>query len=489
MSEKSMFKSKLLYPLIALILSTSLILTGCATNPATGERHLNLISESQEIKMGRDADKQISASFGLYPDQDLAVYVKDLGVGLASTSERQNLPWTFRVLDDPTVNAFALPGGYIYVTRGILTYLNNEAELAGVLGHEIGHVTAQHSVYRISSQQLAQLGLGIGMVLAPELQRFGQLAGAGLGLMFLKFGRDDETQADELGLRYMGRKEYEPREMVGVMAMLDGVSQSAGGGRIPEWLSTHPNPGNRKEHIQGLIDMNAEAYTGSTVNRERYLDHIDGIVFGHNPREGFFKENIFYHPDLMFRFDFPPGWQTTNTKQGVVGISPNQDAIIQITLTDSPSIEVAANEFFSQQGLSAGLQRTGEINGLPEITGDFAVATDQGVFRGQATFLRHEGIVYQLLGYSVEQSWTGYEQVIVNSVRSFNRLVDQKILSVQPLRIKIVTLDKAMTFEDFTKRYPSSISIDTLTLINRTRLSDQLGAGQKLKQVVGERID
>jgi predicted Zn-dependent protease len=277
--------------------------------------------------------------------------------------------------------------------------------------------------------------------------------------------------------------------MVGVMAMLDGVSQSAGGGRIPEWLATHPDPGNRKEHIQGLIDMNAEAYPGSTVNSAQYLNHIDGIVFGHNPREGFFKENVFYHPDLKFRFEFPPGWQKTNTKQGVVGISPDQDAIIQITLTDSPSIEAAANEFFSQQGLSAGSPRTGEINGLPEITGDFAVATDQGVFLGQATFLRHEGIVYQLLGYSVEQYWSGYRSIITDSVRSFHRLNDQKMLSVQPLRVRIVTLDEAMTFEDFTRRYPSAISIETLMLINRASLDEQLRAGRKLKQVVGERID
>ncbi len=135
------------------------------------------------------------------------------------------------------------------------------------------------------------------------------------------------------------------------------------------------------------------------------------------------------------------------------------------------------------------MQRTGEINGLPEITGDFVVITEQGAFRGQATFIRHESIVYQLLGYSVEQYWSGYESIIVNSVRSFNRLVDQKILSVQPLRIKVVTLEQAMTFEEFTKRYPSSISNETLTLINRARVDDQLGAGQKLKQVVGERID
>jgi predicted Zn-dependent protease len=473
-------------PTIACIVAFSLFLTGCATNPATGERHLNLFSEAQEIQMGREADQQISASFGLYPDQQLADYVSELGVNLASKSERPNLPWTFRVLDDPTVNAFALPGGYIYVTRGILTYLDNEAELAGVVGHEIGHVTAQHSVYRMSSQQLAQLGLGVGMILSPELAKYGQLASTGLGLLFLKFSRDDETQADELGLRYMGRENYDPKEMVQVMAMLDGVSQSAGGGRIPEWLSTHPNPGNRKEHIQGLITMNEDVYAGSRVNRERYLEHIDGIVFGQNPREGFFKENTFYHPDLKWRFDFPGGWDTTNMKQGVVGVSPAQDAVIQITLTGRQSIDAAAREFFSQQGITAGPRQTGQINGLPEVSGEFSVNTEQGVLLGKVTFLSYENVVYQLLGYSVEQKWPSYAAVVDNSIRSFNRLNDPRILAVQPLRLKIVTLDEPMTFEEFTRRYPSSVSTDTLALINQVGLNDRLDGGTMLKQVVGK---
>jgi len=195
-------------------LDVCFVLTACATNPATGERHLNLYSESQEIQIGRDADVQISASLGIYPDKELTVYFEELGLRLASKSERPQLPWTFRILDDSTVNAFALPGGFIYATRGILSFLNSEAELAGVVGHEIGHVTAQHSVYRMSTQQLTQIGLGVGMVLAPELQKYGELASVGLGLMFLKFSRDDELQADELGLRYMGRDGYDPDEMI-----------------------------------------------------------------------------------------------------------------------------------------------------------------------------------------------------------------------------------------------------------------------------------
>src|SRR5581483_975197 len=186
----------------------------CATNPATGAKQLMLVSESQEIGMGRSYDREVVA-----------------------TSERPRLPWTFRVVDDPVVNAFALPGGYIYVTRGILAYLNSEAELAGVVGHEIGHVTARHAASQLTRQQLAQTGLALGALASPTVERFAGLASAGLGVLFLKYSRDDESQADELGLRYLRRANYDPREMPHVFDMLARVSRAEGGGRVPEWLA------------------------------------------------------------------------------------------------------------------------------------------------------------------------------------------------------------------------------------------------------------
>src|SRR2546427_361433 len=257
---------------------------GCAVNPATGSRQLMLISESQEIAMGRDYDKQVAASIGLDPDSGLQRYMQQFGARLAATSERPNLPWSFRVVDDPVVNAFALPGGYIYVTRGILAHLNSEAELAGVVGHEIGHVTARHSVSQLSKQQLAQIGLAVGTIANPDFERFAGLASAGLGVLFLKYSRDAERQADDLGLRYMRRANYDPREMPHVFEMLTHVSQAQGGGRVPEWLATHPDPENRRGRIEQEVAALPQSFSGAAGNRDPYLRQLDGLVFGTNPR-------------------------------------------------------------------------------------------------------------------------------------------------------------------------------------------------------------
>ena len=357
-----------------------------------------------------------------------------------------------------------------------------------VLGHEIGHVTAKHAVQRISSQQLLQVGLGIGMVISPELQQYGEFIGAGLSVLFLKFSRDDENQADSLGLRYMGRANYDSRQMIQVMAMLDGVSKSEGGGRIPEWLSTHPNPGNRKESIQNQVARMNIDFEKSMVNRDRYLEMIDGIVFGHNPREGFFRKNVFYQPDLEFLYVFPDGWKTSNMKQAVIAVSPLEDAVVQITLSMETSERVAADKFFTQKGITAENVKRGEIHRQPAVTGSFRVQTEQGVLSGMVAFISYNGNVYQILGYSSLTNWAAYTQIVEKSLLSFDRLTDPDILAVQPMRIRIVTLENDMTIEEFASVHPSPVSLETLALINQVKKDTVLTAGQKVKQVIGEKV-
>ena len=471
-----------------IVLTVGLGIAGCAANLATGERHLNLIGESQEISMGQQADSQVIASLGLYPSAALQRYVQELGTKLAKTSERPDLPWTFRVVDDPTVNAFALPGGFIYVTRGLMTYVENEAELSGVIGHEIGHVTAQHAVHSMSSQQVTQLGIAAGMMIEPKLQRYGQYLNAGLGLLYLKYSRDDESQADHLGFRYMVRAKNDPREMIQVFDMLNRVGQESGGGRLPEWLESHPNPVNRSEAFQKEIDTLTLSMTSLTVNRDSYLSRIDGLVFGQNPREGFFRDNFFYQPDLEFVFEFPTGWQTVNQKAAVAAINSTQDAVVQITLAQGTSRQNAANQFFGQQGLEAERLETGNLNGLPAVSAKFRAQTEQGVLQGKAAFVDFNGHTYQLLGYTTEQLWAKYQDIIIGSIGSFRRLTDPQILQMQPMHLKIVTVGKTSTLAELAKQESSPLSLGTLAIINQTAENASFRVGNRVKVVIGGKL-
>ncbi len=461
-------------------------LVACATNPATGKRQLMLVSEGQEASMGLEADQQFHGLYGDFPDRALQSYVESVAKPLAAVSERPGLPWTFRVVDDPQVNAFALPGGYIYVTRGILAHMNSEAELAAVLGHEIGHVTARHSASAQSKQLLGMVGLGVGMILSPTLREGGDALSSAFGLLFLKFGRDQESQADSLGLRYIVRKDYKPEEMLDVFRMLDGVTTAAGGDRMPNWLSTHPAPPNRLADMTRAIQE--QHVTGTRVGREEFIRQIDGLTFGENPREGFFRGQEFLHPDMAFRLTFPTGWAKQNEKQGVSAMSAAKDAMIQLTVaTGEP--EAAAAAFAGKQGVQAGRIDRRSINGFPAATFEFAIQDQQnGNLGGTVTFLRHGATTFQLLGYAAEARYPSYRSAFNNWAGSFERLTDPRVLSVQPLRLKIETLRAASTLGSLARQWNSPVSPETLALINAVSLSEPLPAGTQVKRVAGEKV-
>jgi len=462
--------------------------SGCAVNPATGQRQLMLVSEGQEIAMGQEADPSISAMFGVYDDADLQRYVARLGDSLAAISERPQLPWTFRVVDDPIVNAFALPGGFIYVSRGIMAHFNSEAQLVSVLGHEIGHVTARHSASQMSEQQLAQLGLVAGALVVPDVAaQYGGIAQQALGILFLKFSRDDERQADMLGFRYMTRVGYDPNEMPEVFDMLGRVTEAGGGRGLPVWLSTHPDPGDRQQRIDALITESGQDFSGATVGERQYLLKLHDLIYGPNPREGYFRDQLFLHPDLEFQIAFPVGWQTVNQKTAVMAQSPNQDAILQLTAgDDASSPSEAAQEFASQEGVNAGAVQTGTIGGFPSATTSFAAETEQGILRGAVTYIQYGDLIYRLLAFSTSGAWSGYQQTVANSVASFARLTDQAALSVQPMRLSIIELPQSMTMEAFNQRYPSSIPVETLSILNQVPLGVRMPQGSLVKRVVGE---
>ncbi|HZF63066.1 MAG TPA: M48 family metalloprotease, partial [Chitinophagaceae bacterium] len=210
-------------------LTASIVLfTDCATNPVTGKRQVVLMSEEQEIAMGREADPQIVAQFGLYEDKALQDFITQKGKAMAAISHRPNLNYEFKIVDSDVLNAFAVPGGYVYFTRGIMAHFNNEAEFAGVLGHEIGHITARHTVSQQSRAVLGQIGLIGAMIIRPELAQLGEAASQGLGLLFLKYGRDAERESDRLGVEYSSKINYDAQEMADFFTTLERKGEESG---------------------------------------------------------------------------------------------------------------------------------------------------------------------------------------------------------------------------------------------------------------------
>jgi predicted Zn-dependent protease len=459
---------------------------GCARNPVTGKSELSLVSESQEIEMGKQAEQDVAQSIGYYDDAAVQQYVSQIGMKIAKASERPNLPWEFHVVDDASVNAFALPGGFIHVTRGLMTAINDEAELATVIGHEIGHVTNRHSVQQISKAQVAQLGLGLGSVLSPSIARMAGVASQGLQLLFLKYSRDAENQADMAGFRYALNQNYDVRHMTNVMEILDRESQLGGGGRLPDWLATHPNPGARIQHITQMLDTTRRDLSHAIVDREGYLQHIQNMTYGEDPRQGFFEGNAFYHPGMRFQVTFPQGWQTQNMPQAVVAGSPQQDAIIQLGLAGKTSPEEAARQFMSQQGVQPGNTSSTNVNGLPAAGGYFTAETQQGQVQGLVTFISYSGNTYGFIGYTPAGKLSAYDNVFRQTIGSFGPLRNQAAMNVKPARVELVKLPRSMTMEQFNSQYPSSIKLEELVIINEVESSTtMLPAGRIVKRIVG----
>ena len=450
-------------------------------NPATGERQLTLMSEAQEIQIGRQTHPEVLASFGAYDDPELQTYIQELGKKIAANSERPDLDWTFTVLDDPVVNAMALPGGYIYVNRGILAHFNSEAELASVLGHEIGHVTARHSVEQMSRAQLAQLGLGVAAIASEDFRQYAGLASQGLGILFLKFGRDDENQSDELGLRYMTRAGYDPHEMPRVFNTLDRVSQAQGLRETPVWMSTHPDPGNRAENIDARIGRLPPEQQQGMVGRESYMMRLEDLVFGDDPRQGYTVGQVYYHPVLAFKLEFPDQWRIINQRQAVGALSPNRDAAVVLTLSDKETPQAAFDAFFAQQGIQKGPNRGRNLFAFRAIDPQTGAGTAEGLIG----FINLDGRIYQLMGYTGLETWDSYGATMQKSLATFRKITDRRHLEVAPKTIDVVKLPQSMTMTEFDRTYPSTVDISEIALINGVNEDTLLEEGRLVKRVVG----
>jgi predicted Zn-dependent protease len=370
------------YAKCGLWLSSLLLLAACARNPVTGKRQFSLMSESQEIAMGQEADPSIIQQFGLYEDQKLQDFINNKGQEMARISHRPNLKFTFRVVNSPVVNAFALPGGYVYFTRGIMAHFNNEAEFAGVLGHEIGHVTARHGAQQQTQQILAQVGLIAGIIAVPEFAQFAEAAQQGLGLMFLKFGRNHESQSDQLGVQYSTKIGYNSLYMADFFKTLGRITDAAGA-RIPAFLSTHPDPDDRYGNVKKQSEEIQKTIPAANlqVNRDAYLRMVDGLVYGEDPREGYVENYVFYHPELKFQFPTPRDWQTQNSPTQFLMADKNQKAMMVFTMAQGKTLDEAAQNTAKQLNLQVNKTDYKMTNGIRTMTmiSEVKQAQQQGV--------------------------------------------------------------------------------------------------------------
>ena len=475
--------------LLAIALAAIAIAVACAVNPVTGKRQFVLVSESQEIAMGQQYDPMIVAEFGLYDDPELAAYVDAVGQKLAKLSHRPQLEFHFRVLDSPVMNAFALPGGYIYITRGILAHMNNEAELAMVLGHEIGHVTARHGVEQQTRQTLFGAGLGIGSILSPEVAQLGGVIQEGLGLLFLKYGRDDENQADDLGVEYSLRGGYDADAGARFFEVLDRESKESGQ-TLPGWLSTHPAPADRVQHTRALAAERKPQHPEATRVAEVDLKtQVDGIVFGEDPRQGFMDQGVFKHPGLGFQFRTPSGWQVQNTPAAVLTAPQDRKTLMQLTLEQSEGLAPQAYAQKVAQGAQATIVSGAaeKIGGAPAWLGLLRLPTEQGAtVDALVCWVQRSGGMFQFLAQGAIDT---QRNALVGSMRSLGDLQDAAAKKIQPNRVEVEPVRGATTFSKAIEGAGTMpVPAARIALLNNLEPASNLPNGFQLKLVRGSYV-
>ena len=488
------FLRKLAPLLAACGLAAILALAGCAQSPATGRNiFTGGLSPEDEAQLGREQHPQIVQEFGgVYDDPELTAYVNSLGRLLAQTSELPDLDWHFTVLDSPIVNAFALPGGYVYVTRGLLALADNEAELAGVLAHEIGHVTARHSAERYGQSVLGSAAaLGVGVLLGSEAAA--QATSGAAELAVLSYSRDQEFEADTLGVRYLSRSGHDPQAMSSFLRRLLGHSryeaELAGRPEAADAFDitqTHPRTADRVERA-------IEAAGGSQVNdpivaRDVYLDKIDGMVYGDSPAQGYVRGRRFLHPELGFAFEVPEGFELANTPNRVIAQN-DAGAVILFDRAGEPSAAPMTRYLSDVWGRDVDLRdiQAIDVNGMEAATAWTQADTRKGKADFRLVAIRFDNsAIYRFLFVTPSTATASLSEPLRRTTYSFRRLSSGELADLQPYRIEIYQVQSGDTFESLARRMPlGDKSLGPFRVLNGLREGEPLVAGQRVKLITG----
>ncbi len=471
------------------LLAGFLALASCAVNPVTGQQQLMLLSEQDEFKLGRSTDQSVVDQYGIYADSALQNYLQSMGVAIGRISHRAALDWQFKVMDTPVINAFAAPGGYVYVTRGLLAALNDEAELAGVLGHEIGHVTARHSAQQYSNMMMANIGLSLSQaVLGNYGDMLGPMVEKGAELLFLKFSRDDEREADALGVEYATRTGYDAGRMADFFITLqrqpgEGGQQAA---RLPEFFSTHPNPLDREATVRALARKWQAQTSGQPfrVNRAQFLARVDGLVYGDDPRKGFREGNWYYLPQYEAKLPIPSGWKLEREGNNLQLSHPQGRAVSIVAIRPGSNLTQVVATFLKSTGANVQQERSLTTDGMP--TRQLVSVLTNGQQRAVIVshFYQKGSDVFAFHGMTSVADYSALSEVLQQPATGFSVLTDRTLLNRQPQRIAVTTLAKASTLE----KTLLAMKIDreqwaTIAWLNGMQLGEVLKAGEKIKVI------
>lgn len=460
------------------------LLACCATNPARDKGSLEPAGDGLEELWGKQADEQLRGWYGNFPETRIQAYVESVARPLAAASARPQLPWKFLLLDEEQINALALPGGSVYLTRGLLAHLNSEAELAAVLAHQIGHVTGGH--WGRAQAAPRTLAFGPGPLAAPYSAL--RLGADGLAeahyLLSLGFGPEQETEADVLGIRCIAKKGFDPDEMLDLLWMLDGTSARGDDGLVPNWRFTHQAPGNRVTAIKS--EFRALGAKGRRVGRPEFLRRLDGLAYGPDPRRGFFKAEAFYRPDLSFKITFPAGWATRVERRSASATPSAEDAVLQVVLSHG-ELDDAAAAFSGREHVRAGDLLRRQIGGYEVVTVEFEITDPKNrALQGMTSFFASGGTTLQLIAYSPSARYDVYRPVFEEWLSSLEPLRDPSILKAVPMRLKIETLRARGTISTLALGWKSPVKAETLALLNEKTLTQLIAAGSQVKRVIGE---
>jgi len=492
---------RLLIPL--LFLAVAAVGTGCVstgTNPVSGNTRAYGYTWQEELKLGKKADKQIQGQYGVYENEELQRYVDEIAQDVLAESHmrRPSTPekfrkteFHFRVLDSPVINAFALPGGYVYVTRGLLAHLNNEAQLAVVLGHEIAHVAARHASQQAARRQFTKGFLLGGAVLGQAAfggeagRRIVNLGGTAAQLLSLRYSRGSERESDRLGVQYAVRAGYDAAEAAGFFGSLER-KQKQSDRSIPTWRSTHPDPGARQQTVPQLAQKWKKRvdHAARTVDQDEYYAAIERMIFGKNPRRGFTEDGVFYHPELAFRFPIPSDWTVQNQPRQVVAVQPSQEAYVVFRFADADTPAAAARQFTNQDGLGVRERQSVTVNGYEaqRVLAEAETKKGRRVY-ALAYFISYRDQVYQFQGLTPAEQYDVYRSTLERTMTGFDRLRDPDKLNVQPARLAIRPASRQAAFRTFVDEaaLPEGMTAADLAIVNQLELDRVVAPARPLK--------